>query len=56
MGEFTQVRTKAQDLLVDKDKEIKKLKDALNQQSSGIDNANDKNENNSGIESDSSDE
>lgn len=55
LGEFTQVRTKAQDMLVMKDKEIKKLKDALNIKTSENEFAG-RNENTSGVDSDSSDE
>ena len=51
--EFTQVRTKAQEILVKKDQEIKKLRDksgtSKTEEATG-------NEDNSGIESDSSDE
>jgi hypothetical protein len=50
--EFTQVRTKAQEMLVSRDTEIKKLKTLNNKQDEEPDKRDD-NANNSGIESDS---
>lgn len=52
--EFTQVRTKAQEMLVQRDTEIKKLKTLNNKQEDETERGrNDDNSNNSGIESDS---